>query len=157
RYSSTVLAQLKPQRICLIKPSALGDVVQTLPLLPVLRARFPDAQISWVINRELRDLVDGHSAVAETIPFDRRGGWRAWMELLGTLRGRKFDMTIDLQGLLRTALMTAATRAPVRVGLQTARELSGLTINCLIPATTKDVPAHARYWRLAEALNLGDM
>ena len=63
RFSVSDLNRLQPARICLIKPSALGDVVQTLPLLPVLKRRFPDAQISWVINRELREIwLDGHPA-----------------------------------------------------------------------------------------------
>ncbi len=157
RCTATDLNQLQPQRICLIKPSALGDVVQTLPLLPVLKRRFPEATISWVINRELRDLVDGHPALHESIPFERRGGWSAWVRLLSTLRQRRFDLVFDLQGLLRTGVMTAATGAPVRVGLQTAREGSRFTLNCVIPDTARQRPAHARYWQLADVLGLGDM
>lgn len=157
RLCATDLGRLHPKRICLIKPSALGDVVQTLPLLLVLKHRFPDATISWVINRELRDLVDGHPALHESIPFDRRGGWAAWMKLVSTLRQRRFDLVIDLQGLLRTGVMTAATGAAVRVGLQTAREGSRFTLNCVIPETQREMPAHARYWRLAEVLGLGDL
>ena len=156
RINASDLSQLQPKRICLIKPSALGDVVQTLPLLPVLKQRFPAAKITWVINRELRDLVEGHPDLHESIPFDRRGGWSTWARLLKSLRQRHFDVVFDLQGLLRTGVMTAATGAPVRVGLQTAREGSGYTLNCTIPDTARDVPAHARYWRLAESLGLGD-
>ena len=97
RYSISDLNRLEPKRICLIKPSALGDVVQTLPLLPVLKRRFPGSQISWVINRELRDLVDGHPDLQESISFDRKGNWSHWAGLLTTLRQRRFDLTIDLQ------------------------------------------------------------
>lgn len=157
RFFASDLCQLQPQRICLIKPSALGDVVQTLPLLNVLKQRFPHASIAWVINRELRELVDGHPALDESIPFDRRGGWSAWVSLLQTLRQRQFDLVIDLQGLLRTGVMTLATGSPVRVGLQTAREGSRFTVNCVLPQTTREMPAHARYWRLAEILGLGDV
>ena len=157
RFQASDLGQLQPRRICLIKPSALGDVVQTIPLLNVLKQRFPHASISWVINRELRDLVDGHPALAESIPFERRGGWRAWVTLLRTLRQRRFDLVIDLQGLLRTGVMTLATGAAVRVGLQTAREGSRYSLNCIVPETIREMPAHARYWRLAESLGLGTM
>ena len=157
RFPVADLGRLDPQRICLIKPSALGDVVQTLPLLPVLKRRFPQASISWVVNRELRDLVDGHPDLHESIPFDRRGGWSAWVTLLSTLRQRRFDLTLDLQGLLRTGVMTVATGAAVRVGLQTAREGSRFTTNCVIPGTPRAMAAHARYWRLAEVLELCDM
>jgi len=157
RFHASDLGSLRPQRICLIKPSALGDVVQTLPLVPALKCCYPDARISWVINRELRDLVDGHPDLDEVIPFERRGGWKAWLQLLSILRQRQFDLVFDLQGLLRTGVMTLATRAPVRVGLQTAREGSSLTVNCVISNSGRDVPAHARNWRLAEVLNMHHM
>ncbi len=153
---SSRLLQLTPTRICVIKPSALGDVVQTLPLLPVLKSRFPGARISWVVNRELADLVNGHPCVDEVLLFDRRGGWREWSRLLSELASRRFDLTFDLQGLLRTGVMTLATRAPIRVGLQTAREGASLTTNCVIPDTSKSIPAHARLWRVAEVLGHGD-
>ena len=157
RFSVSDLGQLQPRRICLIKPSALGDVVQTIPLLNVLKTQFPDARISWVVNRELRDLVEGHPALDEVICFERKGGWRAWRSLLQTLHSRQFDMTIDLQGLLRTGVMTLATGAAVRVGLQTAREGSRFTLNLVLPDTAREKPAHARYWRLAEILGLGSV
>lgn len=150
------LRSLSPRRICLIKPSALGDIVQTLPLLPVLRAAFPRAEVTWVINRELRGLVDGHPDLAGVIPFHRRGTARDWLTLFGSLARSRFDLVLDLQGLLRTAVMTAVTGAPIRVGLQTAREGAHLTVNCTVPETTRQVPAHARNWRLAEVLGLGD-
>jgi len=156
RICPTQLASKSPERICVIKPSALGDVVQSLPLLPVLKARFPSASITWVINRELSDLVTGHPCLSEVLPFDRRGGWREWSALLSSLSRRRFDMVFDLQGLLRTGVMTLATRAPIRIGLQTAREGSALTTNCLIPDSSKHVPAHARLWRIAEVLGMGD-
>lgn len=157
RICSSQLARLTPERICLIKPSALGDVVQTLPLLPVLKHRYPEARISWVISRELADLVTDHPCVDNVILFDRRGGWKSWRRLLSELASGQFDLVLDLQGLLRTGVMTLATRAPVRVGLQTAREGASLATNCEIPETTKAVPAHTRLWRLAEVLGCSEL
>ncbi|MBS0264287.1 MAG: glycosyltransferase family 9 protein [Planctomycetes bacterium] len=154
--SASPLANIAPRRVCLIKPSALGDVVQTLPLLDVLRQKFPAAEISWVIRSDLANLLEGHPALAETLVFHRTGGWRAWRDLLKTLYQRRFDLVLDLQGLLRTGVMTLATRAPWRVGLETAREGSAFSCNYLIPETGRTVPAHARYWRIAEELGLAD-
>lgn len=121
------LRRLEPERVCLIKPSALGDVVNALPVLSALRARWPRALFSWVVNRGLRGLLDGHPELDEVIAFDRAGGlgWRPLREgwrLLAGLRRRRFDVVVDLQGLLRSAIMTAATGAPVRVGRANARE-----------------------------------
>ncbi|RPI88849.1 MAG: glycosyltransferase family 9 protein [Planctomycetaceae bacterium] len=148
------LRALEARRIAIIKPSALGDVVQALPLARVLRRAFPSAEISWIVNRELEDLLVGHPCLAETIPFVRRGGVRKFATLLETLRSRRFDLVFDLQGLLRTGVMTLATGARVRIGLETAREGSRWCCTDLIPHTGRDVPAHARYWRIAETLGL---
>ena len=145
------------RRICLIKPSALGDVVQTLPLLGALKERFPKAEISWVINSELAELLAGHPHLHEIIRFERRGGFAGWRRLLCELKRKQFDLVFDLQGLLRTGLMTWATRAPLRIGLETAREGSHLACHALLPDTGKRVPAHLRYWRVAESLGMGNL
>jgi lipopolysaccharide heptosyltransferase II len=52
--------------------------------------------------------------------------------------------------------MTFATRAPFRVGLETAREWANLACNCVLPDSNRNVPAHSRYWRVADALGLAD-
>ncbi len=156
RISESELLGLNARRICIIKPSAFGDVVQALPLLPVLKERFRGAWVSWVVNRELTDLLSGHPDLDEVIPFNRRGSLRDWRSLLRKLRRREFDLVLDLQGLLRTAVMTAATRATTRIGLETARECSHLACHLTLSDTGRLVPAHARYWRVVEALGAGE-
>ncbi len=122
------LIDLRPQRVCLIKPSSLGDVVHATPAFAALRARWPEARISWVINRGLASLVEHLPGLDEVIPFDRGAAGATRSGLIGLtrfgreLRNRRFDLAIDLQGLLRSGLMAMATGAPVRVGLQEARE-----------------------------------
>lgn len=151
------LANLDVRRICVIKPSALGDVVQALPVLPLLRHRFPHSHIAWVINRELSELVSDHSCLDETIPFDRRGSLAENVRLLRQLRQSKFDFVLDLQGLLRTGIMCLATGAPLRVGLQTAREGSRWAYHHVLHDSGRQVPAHRRAWRLADELGLADL
>ena len=122
------LVTLKPRRVALIKPSSLGDVIHALPVLSALRQLWPEAAFDWVVARGLRGLVEGHPDLSAVIPFDRprlklnRAGWTELRRLLRELRSRRFDVTIDLQGLLRSGLMAWATGAPVRIGLQDARE-----------------------------------
>jgi lipopolysaccharide heptosyltransferase II len=156
RIPATTLLAINAQRICLIKPTALGDVVQTLPLLGMLRSRFPAASISWVVRRAFADILKGHPDLTEIIPFHRKGPWRDSLQLLKLLRHRRFDLVFDLQGLFRTAVMTWATGSAVRVGLETAREGASLSCNCVIPDSGPRSPAHLRYWRVAEALGMAN-
>ncbi len=149
------LRNVEARRICLIKPSALGDIVQSLPLLPVLKERFPKAEISWVVNDGLADLLTEHPHLDEVIKFERHGTWKSWWQLCRDLKSKQFDLVFDLQGLLRTAVMTYSTAAPIRIGMETAREGSHLTCHHLIPDSGRQVPAHLRYWRIAEAIGMG--
>ncbi|MGC8539438.1 MAG: lipopolysaccharide heptosyltransferase I [Phycisphaerae bacterium] len=120
-----------PQRVLIIKPSALGDVATTLPLLCDLKEMFPKSRIDWLIDPALADLVRGHDAVNELIYFDRRkiAGWfthgtaRSNLRaLMRTLNDNRYDMVLDAQGLLRSAFLARASRAPVRIGFADARE-----------------------------------
>lgn len=128
--------------------------MQTLPLVPALRRRFPEAAIHWVINRGFAPLLEGHPDLAEVIPFDRSGAWRDFLVLLRDLRRRKFDLAFDLQGLARSALMTLATGAPCRVGMQTAREGASWAVHRSLPDTGWEIPAHRRIANVIDALEL---
>lgn len=126
------LRDLQPVRVCIIKPSALGDVVNAFSALSALRAIWPETRITWVINASLRGLVDGHPELDDVVLYDRARtnfrprGIATFVRFLAQLRRGHYDLAIDLQGLLRSGLMTAATRAPIRVGLADAREGASL-------------------------------
>ncbi len=122
---------IAPRRVLIIKPSSLGDVVTAMPVLRGIRRTFPEAQVSWLVARSCTDLIGHDSALNEVILFDRRHLGKAWrspraawdlLALLRQLRRGEFDWVIDLQGLLRSALFAAFTRAPVRCGFADARE-----------------------------------
>ena len=113
------LDRIDARRIALIKPSALGDIVHSLPVLSALRARFPAARITWVVNRAYESLLTGHPDLTDTLPFDRgafkgvrRSVATAW-SFAAELRRRRFDLVIDMQGLLRSGLMARLTGAPL--------------------------------------------
>jgi ADP-heptose:LPS heptosyltransferase len=148
---------LPVERIGVIKPSALGDVVQAMPLLGVLRHRFPTAELFWVINRDLADILADHPSGVHPVPFDRRGSLWQQARLLYRLRNLRLDLVLDLQGLARSAVMLLATGATHRIGLETAREGADWACTQLLPNTRRSVAAWQRYWRVAEALELGGL
>ncbi len=152
------------QRIALIKPSALGDIVHALPVLSALRRRYPAAHITWIVNRGFEPLLAGHPHLDATLAFDR-GAFRgnvsraisySW-QFAHLLRKQRFDCVIDLQGLLRTGLMCAATGAPRKVGFANAREGARhfYTQRIEVPDAAS-IHAVDRYWRIAMHLDAGD-
>lgn len=158
------LDQLAPQRIALLKPSALGDIVHSLPVLTALRRRFPQAHISWIVNSGYRGLLQGHPHLDEILPFERSASKSRWGRALANqvrflleLRRQRFDLVLDLQGLLRSGLMALATGAPRRVGLTAAREGASWFYTDVVAGTDRrTVHAVERYWRVAEALGAGN-
>jgi lipopolysaccharide heptosyltransferase I len=115
-------------RIALVKLSSLGDVVHALPVASTLRAARPAARLTWIVERREAAVLRGHPALDEVIVADTRG-WRrarrpaAVRAALGealALRRRlaraRFDIALDLQGLIKSGILAAATRAPLRIG-----------------------------------------
>jgi lipopolysaccharide heptosyltransferase I len=141
-----------PQRILIVKPSAIGDVVHTLPVLNLLRKRFPAAHIAWLVTPACSGIVDGHPQLNEVIHFDRHGGFAAFRAVSLQLRAAKYDLVLDLQGLFRSGLFTFATRAPVRVGFANAREMAPAFYNRRVEVLNAEVHAMDRYLAMAEAV-----
>ncbi len=129
--------------LLVIKPSSLGDIVHALQVMQVFAQERPDCRISWVVRERFAGLVQAAPFVHETIIFRRRDGWRAFLRLLRQLRGRRFDAVWDMQGLLRSGLMTAAARAPEKWGRPDAREGAGIFCNRRIDRPAGEGPHHA--------------
>lgn len=149
-----------PARVLLIKPSSLGDIVHTLPVLDALRHRWPDAKISWLCGSAFVGLLEGHPQLDEVIPFERRlfGSWwwnprvaRDLFRFTRGLRERKFDLVIDMQGLFRSGWLSWLTHAPVRVGFANAREMAHIFYTHRVPVLTMEQHAVDRYLTIARA------
>ncbi len=149
------------QRILLIKPSSLGDIIHALPLLNGLRARYSHARISWLLNTEYVDLLKDHPQLDEVIPFDRQkfktllGSVRMTFKLGGFaagLRRRQFDLAVDVQGLFRSGLIAFASGAVVRLGFNPSREGSGMFYSHRVPIPEPDMHAADKNYLPAKVL-----
>lgn len=120
-----------PERILIIRPSALGDVCRTVPVLASLRRAYPDAQIDWLVQDSFADAIAHHPALTRTVPFPRKALGHSsrrgnplpsitWMNK--ALRSHPYDLVIDAQGLLRSAIFARWTGAKARVGYANAQE-----------------------------------
>lgn len=151
----------EPRRILIIKPSAIGDVVHTLPMLSMLRKRFPAAHIAWLVTPVCAGLVQGHPLLNDVILFDRKrqtlrlSNLKAIVEIARfrkALRQSQFDLVLDFQGLFRSGFFASATRALVRVGFANAREGAPFFYTHRIDVGTTEQHAMDRYLKLVEAV-----
>ena len=150
----------EPRNILIIKPSAVGDVVHALPVLRLLRLRYPAARISWLVTPACAGLLEEHPMIDEVIHFDRKyfaSGWRnagvLWQLVRFTrqLRARKFDLVMDLQGLFRSGWLAWMTGSARRIGEERAREGASLFHSRRVDTGPADRHAIDRYLRIAEA------
>jgi heptosyltransferase I len=121
-------------RIALVKLSSLGDVVHALPSARALRAWWPRAEITWVVERREEAILAGNPDLDHIVPVDTRLWRREFRRpsaapsvalkvrgLVRRLAAGRFDVAVDLQGLWKSGAITRLTRAPVRAGFAAAR------------------------------------
>src|SRR6202045_1387045 len=105
------------ERYLVVRLTALGDILHTLPAVAALRAAHPNARIDWVVERKWAPLLEGSAAINHVIPLDRRS-------VLGTidcvqgLRFNKYTCAIDFQGLYKSSVISMLSGAPRRIGFE---------------------------------------
>jgi heptosyltransferase I len=172
RRAKSNLLNREFERILLIKPSALGDVIHSIPVLVKLRARYPLARIDWLLTPENAEIIRTHPALSNTVLFPRRQfSASGFIRLLRQLRQPHYDLVIDLHGQLRSAFFALATGAAVRIGFAApgqrrpgfsrhgwvgARECSWLAYTHRIPIRKLDVHAIDRYLWLGDLVGFDD-
>jgi heptosyltransferase-1 len=138
--------------ILIVKLSAIGDVVHTLPSLAALRRCCPDADISWVVEEAAADLLADHPDLNRVIVSGRKR-WirdlrrgkiaapsREMLSFFRDLRSRRYDLVIDFHGLLKSAFIVLLSGGKRKLGYDSLQEGSGLFYNEKIP---EDMRKHA--------------
>lgn len=149
-----------PKKILIIKPSSLGDIVHSLPVLNAIHKNFPDAGIHWIVARGFEEILEGQHMLKK-LWIINKDEWKKITRLGPTvlevnkltknLKAERYDCVIDLQGLFRSGFIAKATGAPVRIGFREAREGSALFYTHRIKGG-KDIHAVDRYLKIAAYL-----
>ena len=139
------------ERILLIKPSSLGDIIHGLPVLKALRNKWPDAKISWVLKDAYVDILNGNPLIDELILLIKSSLTTSIFSFRKKLRHGSFDLAVDMQGLFRSGLIAFLSGAPVRIGFSNARELASLFYTHKVDAPL-NLHAVDRNLKLAAAL-----
>ena len=120
-------------KVLVLKTSSLGDIIHTLPALSDAHAMIPSIRFDWLVEEDFADIPAWHPAVDRVMPIAlrrfkkapgallKKGLWRGWLR---DLRTEHYDLVIDVQGLLKSALLSLCARSRLRAGFdwQSARE-----------------------------------
>jgi heptosyltransferase I len=145
----------KIQSIAIVRLSALGDVTLLLPVIETLRHALPRAQLTWVIGAAAYPLLEGYPGV-EFLVFDKRRGWRAYLDLRRRLAGRRFDALLAMQASWRANFIYPLVSAPLKIGFDRVRARDGqwLFTNRAIPFARQHLLDG--FFAFIEALGVGE-
>jgi lipopolysaccharide heptosyltransferase I len=157
-------------KILIIKLSAIGDVVQTLPALEAIKRTYPDGEITWVVEEAASGILEGHPLIDRLLVSRRKAwlrmlrnpltfsqGFRGVSGFLRELRGTRYDIAVDFQGLLKSGVLIGLARAARKIGFNRTRELSYLFLNERLPAYDIEKHALERYLDVARHLGARDI
>ncbi len=156
-------------KILIIKLSAIGDVVQTLPALEAIKKTYPGSAVTWVVEEAAAGILEGHPLI-DVLLVSRR---KAWLRMLRNpftaprglahiirfireLRSTRYDIAIDFQGLFKSGMLIGLARAGRKIGFDRSREFSSLFLNERLPAYDIEKHALERYLDVARHLGAKD-
>jgi len=105
------------ERYLVVRLTALGDILHTLPAVAALRAAHKNARIDWVVERKWAPVLEGSPAISEVIPFDRASIFGA-LACVRRLRQKNYTCAIDFQGLYKSSVLAMLSAAPRRIGFE---------------------------------------
>jgi lipopolysaccharide heptosyltransferase II len=145
-------------KILILKPSSLGDVIQALPVLRLIKSHLPASEVFWWIDAGLAPLLEGDPDLAGLVRFERKR-WAApqhWPEMLHSIRWMReqhFDWVIDLQCLARSGAFAWLANGKLLIGLDEVRE--GARGFYDVAVRRASFHTHAADWYLSVLSRLG--
>ncbi len=115
-------------KVLIVKPSSFGDIIQANPVLTAIKSAWPSCSIDWLVFKQWEETVKMFPLVDNIITWDRKGGIKEFLRVLKECNKQKYDLVIDLQGLLRTALLVRMMNAKQKIGVSGMKELSWLLV-----------------------------
>ncbi len=128
-------------RLLIVKTSSIGDVLHALPLVQALKEARPSLTLGWVVRARCADLLRGNPFIDHLYVVPNKPSLADLLALRKTLHAARFDVALDLQGLLLSGIITRLSGAPVRVGWDRNREGNALFMtHPVVPG--KDIARH---------------
>ncbi len=121
-------------KILIVRLSAIGDVVHSLPVLYSLRKKFPGSHIAWAVEERCSDLLINNPLLDKVYLFPRKKWNKKTWQLIKEIRKEKYDITIDIQELFKSAIITYLSGAKTRIAHAGTREFAEIFVNKKLPA-----------------------
>lgn len=153
-------------RFLIVKLSSLGDVIHATPVAMTLRHHLPDAHIAWLVDETFAPLLEDHPSLDAVIGLPtarwqrRLRGDRPLLclseglDLVRRLRRGRYDVVLEMQGLLRSGFWGWASGAPLRIAFAGARELGGVFHNLRLPKEMSFAALSEFYCQLLRPLGI---
>lgn len=156
------------RRILIVRLSAHGDVMHTLPLLAALKRQYPDAFVGWLVEAAAAPLLENHPLI-DRLHVSHRKRWLSWLTkpaqwpslwqevgaLVRDIQAEGYQLSFDVQGLFKSAIWPWLAQIPLRYGFKATRESADLLYNRHLPAMIirdAHTPAVQRYLDFARAI-----
>lgn len=145
-------------KILIIRRSALGDTIHTLPLAKSLREKFPNAQIDWIVEDKAEKFITNNPLLDKVyVIHEKTGGFAEFKQIIKQIRAQKYDIAIDTQQLLKSGVILGLSGAKRKITLSDGREFSWIFANEIIKTNRKqfDINYHVVKRNLEIAKYLG--
>jgi heptosyltransferase I len=109
------------QHVCLLRLSAIGDTCHALAALRAFQTAWPQTRFTWIIGKLEAKLMTAVLPEIEFITFDKSATLRELRRLRAALRGRRFELLLDMQLSFRASLIASVVSAPIKLGFDRAR------------------------------------
>lgn len=156
-HSQSATSLPAPRRVLIVRLGAMGDIVHALPVLASINATWPGASVDWLVEPRHRALLDVVHGLNAAIVIDTRRilGPGGWMASVAQLRASHYDLVLDVQGLIKSAVLARAAGARTVVGFDRAHAREGLATLCYTSGTDPGPAQHVVDWNLAVAKQAG--
>jgi len=142
-------------RVLIVKTSALGDIVHALPVLDFLHKVSPGIEVDWVVEERFREVLDGNPLVSSIFTVDTRkwrkgfcalSTWREMLEVRAALLARSYKLVFDIQGNLKSGIITRLTGCSRRYGFDSDAVRESFNLRC----TTNKVPLRRQDYHVTD-------
>lgn len=156
-------------KILILRLSAVGDVLRTLPAVKALRDYFPSSHITWVVEEPSKTLLESQPEIDQVIVFPRKRWtegmksmgkvWRTFKEMgqfILELRKQKFDFVLDFHGIIKSGMISFLSGSPKRIGYdrESSREGNFLFSNIKVKLPKEKISRYQRNFALLKGLEM---